>query len=192
MSCFEEVFEKIEAQRDNLVILKGEFIDGKYMCVYCIIGFMCMDIKIVYVCIENKIVNLLELLVILVWMLGFEYYYGLLEKMWKEILKNYVYDSIGCCCSDKVYCEIVVCFELVEDMVDNLICFYMCKIVDNMLQSDVDKFVLFNLMFWLCEEVINIIVWLCVSQFNLWDDCGQFVLYFICYVCEIDLGLIDW
>lgn len=151
-----------------------------------------MDIKIVYVCIENKIVNLLELLVILVWMLGFEYYYGLLEKMWKEILKNYVYDSIGCCCSDKVYCEIVVCFELVEDMVDNLICFYMCKIVDNMLQSDVDKFVLFNLMFWLCEEVINIIVWLCVSQFNLWDDCGQFVLYFICHVCEIDLGLIDW
>ena len=31
MSRFEEVFEKIEAQRDNLATLKGEFIDGKYM-----------------------------------------------------------------------------------------------------------------------------------------------------------------
>lgn len=115
-----------------MVILKGEFIDGKYMRVYRIIGFTRMDIKIVYARIENKIVNLLESLVILVWTLGFEYYYGLLEKMWKEILKNYVYDSIGCCCSDKVYREIVVRFELVEDMADNLIRFYMRKIVDNM------------------------------------------------------------
>lgn len=191
MSRFEEVFEKIEAQRDNLVILKGEFIDGKYMRVYRIIGFTRMDIKIVYARIENKIVNLLESLVILVWTLGFEYYYGLLEKMWKEILKNYVYDSIGCCCSDKVYREIVVRFELVEDMADNLIRFYMRKIVDNMSQSDVDKFVLFNLMFWSREEVINIIVRLRVSQFNLRDDRGQFVSYFIRYVREIDLGLID-
>lgn len=29
MSRFEEVFEQIEAQRESLAILKGEFIDGK-------------------------------------------------------------------------------------------------------------------------------------------------------------------
>lgn len=36
-------------------------------------------------------------------------------------------------------------FELVEDMADNLTCFYMRKIVDNMPQSEEDKLVMFNL-----------------------------------------------
>lgn len=60
MSRFEEVFEKIEAQRDNLATLKGEFIDGKYMRVHRTIGSTRMDIKIAHARIENKIVNLLE------------------------------------------------------------------------------------------------------------------------------------
>ncbi|MGQ7115987.1 hypothetical protein ACUOFC_65225, partial [Escherichia sp. TWPC-MK] len=38
MSRFEEVFEQIEAQRESLATLKGEFIDGKYMRVHRTIG----------------------------------------------------------------------------------------------------------------------------------------------------------
>ncbi|EEV9227976.1 alpha-mannosidase [Escherichia coli] len=173
MSRFEEVFEKIEAQRDNLATLKGEFIDGKYMRVHRTIGSTRMDIKIAHARIENKIVNLLEPLATLAWTLGFEYHHGLLEKMWKEILKNHAHDSIGCCCSDKVHREIVARFELAEDMADNLIRFYMRKIADNMPQSDADKLVLFNLMPWPREEVINTTVRLRASQFNLRDDRGQ-------------------
>ena len=190
MSRFEEVFEKIEAQRDNLATLKGEFIDGKYMRVHRTIGSTRMDIKIAHARIENKIVNLLEPLATLAWTLGFEYH-GLLEKMWKEILKNHAHDSIGCCCSDKVHREIVARFELAEDMADNLIRFYMRKIADNMPQSDADKLVLFNLMPWPREEVINTTVRLRASQFNLRDDRGQPVPYFIRHAREIDPGLID-
>ncbi|MBK1757995.1 MAG: alpha-mannosidase, partial [Escherichia coli] len=152
MSRFEEVFEQIEAQRESLAILKGEFIDGKYMRVHRTIGSTRMDIKIAHARIENKIVNLLEPLATLAWTLGFDYHHGLLEKMWKEILKNHAHDSIGCCCSDKVHREIVARFELAEDMADNLIRFYMRKIADNMPQSDADKLVLFNLMPWPREE----------------------------------------
>ena len=148
MSRFEEVFEKIEAQRESLATLKGEFIDGKYMRVHRTIGSTRMDIKVAHARIENKIVNLLEPLATLAWTLGFEYHHGLLEKMWKEILKNHAHDSIGCCCSDKVHREIVARFELAEDMADNLLRFYMRKIADNMPQSDADKLVLFNLMPW--------------------------------------------
>lgn len=101
-------------------------------------------------------------------------------------LKNHAHDSIGCCCSDKVHREIVARFELAEDMADNLLRFYMRKIADNMPQSDADKLVLFNLMPWPREEVINTTVRLRASQFNLRDDRGQPVPYFIRHAREID------
>ncbi|ASG55474.1 MAG TPA: mannosylglycerate hydrolase [Salmonella bongori] len=191
MSRFEEVFDYIDAHRDELTTLKGEFLDGKYMRVHRTIGSTRMDIKIAHARIENKIVNLLEPLASLAWTLGFEYHHGLLEKMWKEILKNHAHDSIGCCCSDKVHREIVSRFALAEDMADNLICFYMRKIVDNMPQTDADKLVMFNLMSWPREAVINTTVRLRASQFRLRDDKGNDIPYFIRSAREIDPGLID-
>ena len=191
MSRFEEVFEKIELQRETLATLSGEFNDGKYMRVHRTIGSTRMDIKIAHVRIENKIVNLLEPLATLAWTLGFEYHHGLLEKMWKEILKNHAHDSIGCCCSDKVHREIMSRFWLAEDMADSLITFYMRKIVDNMAQSDGDKLTLFNLMPWPRDEVVNTTIRLRASQFCLLDGEGQQVPYFIRDKREIDPGLVD-
>lgn len=191
MSRFEEVFSTIDAHRDSLATLRGEFIDGKYMRVHRTIGSTRMDIKIAHARIENKIVNLLEPLATLAWTLGFEYHHGLLEKMWKEILKNHAHDSIGCCCSDKVHREIVARFVLAEDMADNLIRFYLRKITDNMAQSDEDKLVMFNLMPWPREEVINTTLRLRGSQFRLLDGKGNEIPYFIRSRREIDPGLID-
>ncbi|EMK5832672.1 mannosylglycerate hydrolase [Citrobacter sedlakii] len=191
MSRFEEVFERTEAHREQLATLKGEFIDGKYMRVHRTIGSTRMDIKIAHARIENKIVNLLEPLATLAWTLGFDYHHGLLEKMWKEILKNHAHDSIGCCCSDPVHREIAARFMLAEDMADNLIRFYLRKVVDNMPHSDADKLVLFNLMPWPREEVINTTLRLRASQFSLRDDRGNAVPYFIREARELDPGLID-
>lgn len=191
MSRFEEVFDYIDAHRDELATLKGEFIDGKYMRVHRTIGSTRMDIKIAHARIENKIVNILEPLAALAWTLGFDYHHGLLEKMWKEILKNHAHDSIGCCCSDKVHREIVSRFELAEDMADNLVRFYMRKIVDNMPQSDADKLVMFNLMPWPREEVMNTTIRLRASQFRLRDEKGNEIPYFIRSARELHPGLID-
>ncbi|KDF60060.1 alpha-mannosidase mngB [Enterobacter hormaechei] len=191
MSRFEEVFDHIDAHRDELATLKGEFIDGKYMRVHRTIGSTRMDIKIAHARIENKIVNVLEPLATLAWTLGFEYHHGLLEKMWKEILKNHAHDSIGCCCSDKVHREVMSRFELAEDMADNLTCFYMRKIADNMPQSEEDKLVMFNLTPWPCEEVINTTIRLRASQFRLLDDRGNEIPYCLRSAREIDPGLID-
>ncbi|WP_318393143.1 mannosylglycerate hydrolase [Enterobacter sp.] len=191
MSRFEEVFERIEAQRGKLATLKGEFIDGKYMRVHRTIGSTRMDIKIAHARIENKIVNLLEPLAAIAWTLGFEYHHGLLEKMWKEILKNHAHDSIGCCCSDQVHREILARFALAEDMADNLTRFYLRKITDNMPHSEADKLVLFNLMSFPREEVVNTTVRLRASQFRVCDGEGRDVPFFIRSQREIDPGLID-
>ncbi|MBA1734053.1 hypothetical protein G9H36_27695, partial [Escherichia coli] len=59
----------------------------------------------------------------------------------------------------------------------------------NMPQSDADKLVLFNLMPWPREEVINTTVRLRGSQFNLRDGRGQPVPYFIRHVfCQFEAG----
>ena len=191
MSRFEDVFDHIDAHRDELATLKGEFIDGKYMRVHRTIGSTRMDIKIAHARIENKIVNVLEPLATLAWTLGFEYHQKKKKKMWKEILKNHAHDSIGCCCSDKVHREVMSRFELAEDMADNLTCFYMRKIVDNMPQSEEDKLVMFNLTPWPREEVINTTIRLRASQFRLLDDRGNEIPYCLRSAREIDPGLID-
>ncbi|ELY4300146.1 mannosylglycerate hydrolase [Cronobacter turicensis] len=191
MSRFETVFTHIEAMREMLPTLKGEFIDGRSMRVHRTIGSTRMDIKIAHAHIENKMVNLLEPLAAIAWSLGFEYHHGLFEKMWKEILKNHAHDSIGCCCSDAVHREIANRFSLAHDMADNLLTFYMRKIVDSMPACDGDKLTLFNLMPCPRNEVINTTVRLRGQRFALWDEQGAPVAYFIRAARALDPGLVD-
>ena len=192
MSRFEEVFEKIEAKRDQLDTIKGEFNDGKYMRVHRTISSTRMDIKLIHAEVENKIVNILEPLASIAFKLGFDYHHGLIEKMWKESMKNHAHDSIGCCCSDKVHAEILNRYILADDMATNLINFYKRKIVDHMPEKEgCDKLALFNLSPYAREEVVNTMITIRAQEFKIFDDAGNDVEYFIEDQQEIDPGKID-
>ncbi|USD63311.1 mannosylglycerate hydrolase [Vibrio sp. SCSIO 43140] len=192
MSRFEEVFDRIREERDNLDTIKGEFNDGKYMRVHRTISSTRMDIKLIHAEVENKIVNILEPLAAIAWTLGFEYHHGLIEKMWKESMKNHAHDSIGCCCSDKVHAEILNRYILADDMATNLITFYKRKIVDHMpAREGCDKLAFFNLSPYEREEVINTTITIRADKFNLFDDEGNPVEYFIQDQRVIDPGKID-
>ncbi|RBW47128.1 mannosylglycerate hydrolase [Psychromonas sp. B3M02] len=192
MSRFEEVFEKIEAQRDQLDTIKGEFNDGKYMRVHRSISSTRMDIKLIHAQVENKIVNILEPLASIAFKLGFDYHHGLIEKMWKESMKNHAHDSIGCCCSDKVHAEILNRYILADDMATNLINFYKRKIVDHMPEKEgCDKLAFFNLSTYAREEVVNTMITIRAQEFSIVDDAGNEIEYFIEGQREIDPGKID-
>lgn len=192
MSRFEEVFERIEAERQHLDTVKGEFNDGKYMRVHRTISSTRMDIKLIHAQVENKIVNILEPLASIAWTLGFEYHHGLIEKMWKESMKNHAHDSIGCCCSDKVHAEILNRYILADDMATNLINFYKRKIVDHMpAREGCDKLALFNLSPYVRDEVINTTITIRAEEFNLFDEHGTPIEYFIQDQRVIDPGKID-
>ncbi|MFC1233728.1 mannosylglycerate hydrolase [Vibrio sp. F74] len=192
MSRYEEVFEKIEAMRDQLDTIKGEFNDGKYMRVHRSISSTRMDIKLIHAEIENKIVNILEPLASIAWTLGFEYHHGLIEKMWKESMKNHAHDSIGCCCSDKVHAEILNRYILADDMATNLIHFYKRKIVDHMpAQGDCDKLAFFNLMPYERSDVVNTMITIRAQEFSIFDENGNQVEYFVQDKRQIDPGKVD-
>lgn len=191
LSKYENVFKELEKQ-ENLAVLEGEFLDGKYMRVHRSIFSTRMDIKAANVRIENKITNILEPLTSIAYSLGFEYHSGLIELIWKEIMKNHAHDSIGCCCSDKVHKEIMARFELAEDKVNNLINFYKRIIVDAMSKDiTLDKLTAFNLLPYERTEVIRGEIITKFKGFKLVDENGTEKEVEVLSKEIIDAGLID-
>ncbi|MEH7349321.1 mannosylglycerate hydrolase [Gottfriedia acidiceleris] len=191
LSKYENVFENLEEQK-QLETLKGEFLDGKYMRVHRSIYSTRMDIKAANTRIENKITNILEPLASIAFRLGFEYHHGLIELIWKEIMKNHAHDSIGCCCSDKVHREILNRFYLAEEKVDQLINFYKRKIVDSMDTSNQhDRVTLFNLLPYERTEVVTSNVMTKLKSFKLVDHQSNEIDFEIIESKITDPGLID-
>ncbi|ASN04311.1 mannosylglycerate hydrolase [Virgibacillus necropolis] len=191
LSKFENVFAKIE-QQENLATLNGEFLDGKYMRVHRSIYSTRMDIKAANARVENKITNILEPLASMAYDLGFEYHHGLIELIWKEIIKNHAHDSIGCCCSDKVHREIANRLFLAEEKTDQLIEFYKRQIVDSMeATNDMDRLTLFNFLPYNREEVVTTEIISKYNAFSLENEGGESINFEILKAEEIDPGLID-
>lgn len=191
LSRYEKVFEELEKEK-NLPTLRGEFLDGKYMRVHRSIFSTRMDIKAANTRIENKITNILEPLASLAYSLGFEYHSGLIELIWKEIMKNHAHDSIGCCCSDKVHKEIMNRFFLAEEKVDRLVDFYMRVIVDAMSKDiALDKLTAFNLLPYEREVVVKGEIITKMKNFNLVSEDGEEYDFQVINKEVVDAGLID-
>lgn len=192
LSRYEDVFDLIEQNLDSLDTLHGEFLDGKYMRVHRSIYSSRADLKAANTRIENKITNILEPLASIAYSLGIPYHHGLIEAIWKELLKNHAHDSIGCCCSDKVHRAIADRFFLAEDRTDSLIEFYKRKIVDAMgMEHGLDKFTVFNTLPYDRKEVVTGSIITRMNQFALRDENGQDVPFEILHQEIVDAGLID-
>jgi len=144
LSRYEHVFDEVEKQ-EHLPVVRGELLDGKYMRVHRSIYSTRMDIKAANARLESKVTHLLEPLAAIASTLGFPYEHGLMEQIWKEMLKNHAHDSIGCCCSDAVHRDILSRFANAEERADRLLAFYMRRIAEAV-PSDRsrDKLVVFN------------------------------------------------
>lgn len=188
---YEEVFDRT-GELEGLDTLKGEFLDGKYMRVHRSIYSSRADLKSANTRIENKITNLLEPLMSIAYSLGIPYEHGLMEQIWKELLKNHAHDSIGCCCSDKVHRAINDRFFLAEERTDQLMDFYMRQIADSMDSTiSVDKLTAFNLLAYERSQVITGEVITRIPDFELEDETGRKIPFEICTRETMDPGLID-
>ncbi|MGR9047603.1 mannosylglycerate hydrolase [Halobacillus faecis] len=191
LSRFENVFEELE-KNDDLSVLSGEFLDGKYMRVHRSIYSTRNDIKTANTRVENKLTHELEPLASLAYSLGFEYHHGLIELIWKEIMKNHAHDSIGCCCSDKVHKEITNRLFLAEEKTDQLIEFYKRKITDAIPnECGNDVITAFNLLPYAREEVVTTEVVTKLNAFSLKDSEGNSIPFEVLEKEELDPGLID-
>ncbi len=191
LSKFENVFDEVE-QAPNLDTIQGELLDGKYMRVHRSIYSSRADLKAYNTRIENKITNILEPLASLAYSLGETYHEGLIEAIWKELMKNHAHDSIGCCCSDNVHKDIENRFYLVENKIDELIRFYKRRIVDGMsCEKTLDKLTVFHLVPYARTTVVTGEIITKMKNFTLEDEAGFSYDFEVLGIEEIDAGLID-
>lgn len=192
ISSYEDLFKELEKDTSIYDTISGEFLDGKYMRVHKSIYSTRIDIKNIHAKLEHKLINILEPLASIAWSLGFEYYHGLFEKIWKELMKNHAHDSIGCCCSDEVHRQIMARFKLAEDMIDNLITFYKRKIIDAVPNKyGIDKIGVFNTLPYERNEVVTAKIRTKMKDFYITDENGNQIPYSVVKQEIIDAGLID-
>lgn len=191
LSNYDNLFDEIE-KNQNLDVLEGEFLDGKYMRVHRSIYSSRADLKAANTRIENKITNILEPLAAIGYQLGFSYHHGLIEAIWKELMKNHAHDSMGCCCSDKVHRAIGDRYFLAEDRTDHLITYYKRQITDAMsCETCLDKLTVFNLLPYDRKEVVRAEITTKMKAFYLEKSDGSSVKYQIIDSQIVDAGLID-
>ncbi len=191
LSKYENVFEEIEKQ-EHLDTLKGEFIDGKYQRVHRSIFATRQDLKAMNTRIENKVTNILEPLMSMAYSLGFRYEHGLLEVIWKLLLKNQAHDSMGACCSDKVHQEIKARYFEAEERTDRLIDFYKRKIVEaSPDKKDKDKLGVFNFLPYAKERLVHARVTTRMKGIQLSNADGDVIDVKIRSITELDPGLVD-
>lgn len=191
LSRYENIFNKLE-KTPNLDTIKGELLDGKYMRVHRSIFSTRADIKSSNTRIENKITNILEPLASIANSLGFTYEHGMIESIWKDIMKNHAHDSIGCCCSDKVHKQVADRFFLAEDKTDELIKFYKRRITDAMsLEQSLDKLTVFNLLPYNRKKLIEAEIITKMKNFDLIDENDKKYDFNIIKTEIVDAGLID-
>ena len=124
--------------------------------------------------------------------IGFDYFDGAIEYIWKEMMKNHAHDSIGCCCSDKVHREIYDRFVLAEEKIDRMIDFYKRKIVDAMSKEiALDKLTAFNLLPYSRHGVIKGEIITRMKGFKLIDENQKDVEFTVLNKEIVDAGLID-
>lgn len=191
LSRYEKIFDELEKVPD-LDTIKGELLDGKYMRVHRSIFSTRADLKSDNTRIENKITNILEPLASIAHKLGFSYEHGLVENIWKDIMKNHAHDSIGCCCSDKVHQQIADRFFLAEDKTDELIKFYKRKITDAISQEiTLDKLTVFNLLPYERDNLVDAQIITKMKNFDLVDENGKSYDFTVTKTEIVDAGLID-
>ncbi len=191
LSSYDQLFQELEKKNDYDTIY-GELLDGKYMRVHRSIFSSRSDLKSMNTLLENKMTNILEPLASIAYSLGFEYYHGAIELIWKEMMKNHAHDSIGCCCSDKVHSEIMNRFIIVNEKIDRLVDFYKRKITDAIdMKISLDKLTVFNLLPYSRTQVIEAEVTTRMKGFQLMDETEQEISYIIVHQEVVDAGLID-
>lgn len=189
---YEDIFDDLEENSNNLDEVSGEFYDGKYERVHRSIQSTRMDLKVMNTRIENKITNILEPLASIAHKLGFEYYQGMIEEIWKELMKNHAHDSMGACCSDKVHEEIRERYFKAEEYTDRLIDYYKRKITEaSVVQPGDDKLTLFNLLPKEEKRLVTAKVITKNDGFKLIDSDNKVVPFDLISKKIVDPGLID-
>lgn len=155
----EKYMEELIQYRPRLNIMKGALYSGRFIAVFPGVLSSRMYLKLQsYQCLK-LLERYAEPLSIIIWSLGGEYEAGILETVWKKLLKYFSHDNICGVCIDDVCSDMEENFREVLQLTNNLIesrVKELTCLIDTSGGNKSEAFVLFNPSVYMRNEVVSI------------------------------------
>ncbi len=192
ISTIEDYIADTFADTDGLEVYEGEFTEGKYMRVHRSIYSTRMDIKVANAAAEAELTKMLEPLLSVASLLGFDYSPALVAEAWKTILQCHAHDSMGCCNSDRVNADIKHRFVKAREIIHahaNMTLRLMANSIDK--RDDEDLLFVFNANPAAGTRLVEQELFVGTRNFSLLDVNGNEVPYSVVDIESYDAQKID-
>ncbi len=175
----ERFLAEIEADSQDLPVLRGELMEAKHMRIHKSIFSTRADLKQQNNRIENLIANTLEPVLAISHSLGHDYPHRIVEDIWKLLFENAAHDSIGGCNSDTTNQDVAFRYKQAYDIVLNLLDLHMRMIASTIQQEETFAFTLFNTLPYVRSGVTEIEAYIPEESFVIRDTKGRELAYTI-------------
>lgn len=192
LSNFDRYIDSVLKERKKFDVVEGELTHQKYMRIHRGIYSTRYDLKRTNFHIENMLTNFVEPILTIAYSLGFTYPHGLIEKAWKEILKNHAHDSICCCCTDSVHKDMESRFKTALEICTSLLELNLRKVSEAVpVDERGEQLLVFNTLPYERNGVVKAILYTDKDEFKILDDDGKEVDYQILDKRIVDIGRKD-
>lgn len=193
ISNFDNYIEKVlEGKKlGEFEVVQGELTHQKYMRIHRGIYSTRYDLKKANFDVENLLANYLEPILTIGYTLGLPYPQGLVEKAWKEILKNHAHDSICSCCTDEVHKDMECRFKQASEIGKSLFELTLRKISEGLPEvSGREQLLVFNTLPYSRDGILRAILYTDKDKFRIYDG-EEEVKYQVLNKKIVDMGKKD-
>ncbi|ADD01829.1 glycoside hydrolase family 38 [Thermoanaerobacter italicus Ab9] len=194
ISNFDEYVDSVleNKEKEEFDVVEGELTHQKYMRIHRGIYSTRYDLKKTNFYIENLLTNYVEPILTIAYTLGFPYPHGLVEKAWKEILKNHAHDSICSCCTDNVHKDMEARFKQALEICTSLLELNLRKISEAIPSNEKgEQLLIFNTLPYLRSGVVKSTLYTDKEDFEIIDEKGGKICYQVISKRVIDMGKKD-
>lgn len=179
ISTPEQYIQAVKAEKKEWQSISGELLNGKLMRIHKSIFSSRSDLKAMNTRIQNYLVNIMEPVLSMAYMLGFDYPSGAVEEVWKLMFENAAHDSIGSCVSDTTNEYVYMRYKQAGDISTNLVELALREIAVRIVKPEASEitFTLFNTLDHIRSGIIEAEVWLPAKHFGLKDSSGNEIPY---------------
>ena len=173
IGSFEDTLKEMEKSDTEFITYQGEFTFGQHSRVHKSIFSTRADLKTMNNTLENFLVNILEPVSSIAYLLGFRYEEKLFEKIWKLMLDNSAHDSIGMCNSDRTNRDVKHRFELARNYAEDLLELKLREIGIHIEEKDAFQFQLYNLLPYEREGYVEMELFVPSPHFEIRNEKGE-------------------
>ncbi|NNG66469.1 glycoside hydrolase family 38 C-terminal domain-containing protein [Caldanaerobacter subterraneus] len=193
ISNFDKYIEEVLKGKkpEEFEVVQGELTHQKYMRIHRGIYSTRYNLKKANFDVENLLANYVEPILTIGYTLGLPYPQGLVEKAWKEILKNHAHDSICSCCTDEVHKDMECRFKQASEIGKSLLEVTLRKISEGLPEvSGREQLLIFNTLPYSRDGILRATLYTYKDKFRIYDG-EEEVRYQVLNKKIVDMGKKD-